>query len=395
MSFVQATNAGAQVARMSPSHLFQLRREHSNSWRLTTSVDAGTLATSWLQEERGCPICDKPLPTSKSPVPPPHYPLQHKLLMNAVFTRQILCYCDACQDQNQASLHCMTCLYNFCPDCGAKHYQTRTKNGGIHEVRPLWQAKRFRRTTVCLEHPEYPLRFYCVACQQVICSECMWRDVHRGHATEEHTAASKITAAMLANAIRSARILLDSLLIRYTANSFSSGRLCRSRCSNQSRMRIEFDREELLYTKEARHRIEEYTRLRNARYLLDAISLTEQLLTEGTDAEILSLSKIILKRFNALGVNVRAIGGLANADGFQNNVSRHSGIFHCCTFCSSGGKKEATCACPGTMLGGYKGCGHGHPGHPRVKHWSCCGSIDRDSVCPRLSSQNIVYRFTL
>lgn len=48
-----------------------------------------------------------------------------------------------------------------------------------------------------------------------------------------------------------------------------------------------------------------------------------------------------------------------------------------------------------SLKGGYKGCGHGHPGHPRVKHWSCCGSIDRDSVCPRLSSQNIVYRFTL
>lgn len=84
-------------------------------------------------------------------------------------------------------------------------------------------------------------------------------------------------------------------------------------------MRIEFDREEFLYTKEARHRIEEYTRLRNARYLLDAISLTEQLLTEGTDAEILILSKIILKRFNALGVNVRAIGGFAN--GRQNEYN--------------------------------------------------------------------------
>lgn len=29
----------------------------------------------------------------------------------------------------------------------------------------------------------------------------------------------------------------------------------------------------------------------------------------------------------------------------------HSGIYHCCTFCSSGGKKEITCGCRGTMPG--------------------------------------------
>jgi len=29
----------------------------------------------------------------------------------------------------------------------------------------------------------------------------------------------------------------------------------------------------------------------------------------------------------------------------------HSGIYHCCTFCSSGGKKEIICGCKGTMPG--------------------------------------------
>ncbi|XP_076228295.1 E3 ubiquitin-protein ligase TRIM45 isoform X1 [Nomia melanderi] len=59
----------------------------------------------------------------------------------------------------------------------------------------------------------------------------------------------------------------------------------------------------------------------------------------------------------------------------------HSGIYHCCTFCSSGGKKEATCGCGGTMPGGYQGCGHGHIGHPGVSHWSCCGSILKHGRC--------------
>lgn len=60
---------------------------------------------------------------------------------------------------------------------------------------------------------------------------------------------------------------------------------------------------------------------------------------------------------------------------------RHCGTFHCCSFCSSGGAKEARCGCAGTMPGGFKGCGHGHKGHPGKPHWSCCGSSVERSEC--------------
>ncbi|KAM4609329.1 E3 ubiquitin-protein ligase TRIM45 [Polymixia lowei] len=60
---------------------------------------------------------------------------------------------------------------------------------------------------------------------------------------------------------------------------------------------------------------------------------------------------------------------------------RHRGTFHCCSFCSSGGSKEARCGCPGTMPGGFKGCGHSHKGHPGKPHWSCCGSTVEQSEC--------------
>ena len=60
---------------------------------------------------------------------------------------------------------------------------------------------------------------------------------------------------------------------------------------------------------------------------------------------------------------------------------KHRGIFHCCTFCSSEGKKHVKCGCGGTMPGGYSGCGHGHPGHPGSYHWSCCGATTEKSEC--------------
>ncbi|XP_070832370.1 E3 ubiquitin-protein ligase TRIM45 [Chaetodon trifascialis] len=65
----------------------------------------------------------------------------------------------------------------------------------------------------------------------------------------------------------------------------------------------------------------------------------------------------------------------------KRKLRRHSGTFHCCSFCSSGGAKEARCGCPGTMPGGFKGCGHSHKGHPGKPHWSCCGSTVEQSEC--------------
>ncbi|CAH1272256.1 TRIM45 [Branchiostoma lanceolatum] len=61
----------------------------------------------------------------------------------------------------------------------------------------------------------------------------------------------------------------------------------------------------------------------------------------------------------------------------------HPGVFHCCTFCSSGGNKDISCGCGGTVTGGYKGCGHGHIGHPGKPHWSCCGSTEEKAECTR------------
>ncbi|XP_012527711.1 uncharacterized protein LOC105831830 [Monomorium pharaonis] len=137
--------------------------------------------------------------------------------------------------------------------------------------------------------------------------------------------------------------------------------------------------------KQAQERIQEFERLQKARHLLDAISLINDLLTDGSEIEILSLVPIIMRRLNKLGVtNITA--DKENEHWYKNTRLSalrltHSGIYHCCTFCSSGGKKEITCGCRGTMPGGYKGCGHGHIGHPGFNHWSCCGSILRNGRC--------------
>lgn len=62
-------------------------------------------------------------------------------------------------------------------------------------------------------------------------------------------------------------------------------------------------------------------------------------------------------------------------------VRPHSGIYHCCAFCSSKGNKMIKCSCEGRMPGYNNGCGHGHTGHPGRRHWSCCGNVLENSEC--------------
>lgn len=54
--------------------------------------------------------------------------------------------------------------------------------------------------------------------------------------------------------------------------------------------------------KQARERIQEFERLQKARHLLDAISLLNDLLADGSEIEILSLAEIIVRRLKKLGV---------------------------------------------------------------------------------------------
>ena len=83
-------------------------------------------------------------------------------------------------------------------------------------------------------------------------------------------------------------------------------------------------------------------------------------------------------------VSVHLCGKHVQGSPFFINVrarKKHRGVFHCCTFCSTGGKMHVPCGCGSKIPGGYSGCGHGHEGHPGCFHWSCCGSVEENSDC--------------
>ncbi|XP_014227281.1 tripartite motif-containing protein 45-like [Trichogramma pretiosum] len=358
----------------------------------------------------GCPRCEHPLPrhgSGQSP-PPPHYSLQHRLVIYAVrrrLSQRAIC-CDACPQERQATQHCSRCLCNFCDECGAQHEH---QEGA---VRPLWQAKRIRRLAVCLEHPAHSLRYHCLACKRATCKECMWTPAHRGHAAEDASRAGARARLRLEAALGEARRLLELLLLRETERQrehgsagqaaldfvLKDGWQQRTTTTTKSPPEQRSRSSASTQSREARQRILEYSRLKRAKYLMEAIFIAEDLLANGSVVEILSLKRIILKRLRFLGLDVDdsdAPDGRSDRvkSATTNTTTMHSGIFHCCTFCSSGGKKDVACACGGTMPGGYRGCGHGHSGHPGERHWSCCGSTTRDGTC--LSPRRCTYKLII
>lgn len=89
-------------------------------------------------------------------------------------------------------------------------------------VKPLWEATRVRRTILCQIHPLNALGYYCNACQQVCCKECIWSIKHRGHASENAIGAGRRAAAYIKIMLRKAKILLNSLLVHYNGDVFSN-----------------------------------------------------------------------------------------------------------------------------------------------------------------------------
>ncbi|XP_012284516.1 tripartite motif-containing protein 45 isoform X2 [Orussus abietinus] len=367
---------------------------------------------SFRQQEEGCPICEFPLANLCSVALPPHYPLQHRLVVNTVRRRmalagRIVC-CDVCSEEVEASVHCPVCLRNLCFTCGSEHERKRTLEDDIgHRVGPLREARGIRRTALCSMHPSHVLRFYCIACRQVTCRECTWRGEHRGHASEGVSGAGRRAAILLSRALQRAEAFLKTVDSFESFGSFESSPLMEPRsrfhdsepgfqteeCSPVDRYseglstmrgsnRCEIQSSESSHADEAQERIREFARTKRIRYILEAVSLGEELLADGSPVEILSLSAFIVERLQSLGVGSGSESFEGSPGGRSASMHRHTGVYHCCTFCSSGGRKEAACACNGTMPGGYKGCGHGHPGHPGVKHWSCCGSPHRYDKCP-------------
>ncbi|XP_068083595.1 E3 ubiquitin-protein ligase TRIM45 [Anabrus simplex] len=485
-----------------------------------------------------CPVCGtvSRVPAGGVMALPPNYVMQHRMVLASLNKDTTRLLCDLCSSDLPACNRCSDCLLSMCAPCTESHRRQRNTAG--HEVLTLQEARqrgitRVRRQIMCPIHPELELRVYCAPCAQVACRECCMH-THRGHSCEALPRAAHLYTRNVKDALEQAKPEAEraaAVLERLQ----QIARRIQARCTQvqeevdrfmdsyaaaleKHRQDLQLQIRDATDAKLAAVRQQQRELERRVQDASTAVRFTEDLLTEGSDVEVLSLAAPILRRLE----NIHAPGGIPaeprvsevlhflpgesagmvqghplfglvttqtvaasrcvlNTDSLLDcrqhkraeaivetrdsegqplchggekvvvelrycDVSNrripvhvtdrrdgtyllafvpdspgnlrlavsvhgtaiqgspfpvcvqtqrpHQGVYHCCSFCSSGGRKEATCGCGGTMPGGYQGCGHGHTGHPGRRHWSCCGNILENSECGGRSG-SAVYQFTL
>lgn len=519
----------------------------TNSPQSRKTSSGGSAGSGYVSEKhedspaRGiqCPTCH-----AKSEVPrngvsyyPPNYSLQHRMVLATLNSKMTHLLCDLCTTEVTATSRCMDCAISFCIQCEELHL--RQKSFAAHEVLSLEDARekgitKIRRQVMCMIHPDMELILFCSTCYQVVCRECVSTS-HRSHMCESVTKVAKSHIGSLRMAAEKAMAIVEKSALDTSVLNTNSKRIDADCSKIQSEVEkfieeyirsIEEHKNNLLdqirHIKEEKmqqimqEKIRLQKKIRDAR---DIAYFLDDLLTEGSDVEVLSFIKPVINKIEAcdnlepssqlkysdsvqflpeesvkqpnkiykiygvlttqsvsaehcrintkdlqnlrVGKKVETIlesrdstdhplerGGedvsseiryrdagvsrslvvnvIDKKDGTYNisfvpdvagklafivkvkgdhvqgspfpitvrSLKPHHGTFHCCSFCSSGGSKEAYCGCEGKMPGGYKGCGHGHEGHPGRRHWSCCGNVLEHSECGR-SRSNSQYQFTL
>ncbi|XP_022820613.1 tripartite motif-containing protein 45 isoform X3 [Spodoptera litura] len=427
----------------------------------------------------------------------------------------------------KAETRCNQCLVSICTSCGEAH--GKQKSTARHSLQPLDPAP----VKYCTQHPKADLSVYCATCQQVICRDCCLVS-HSGHALANASRAAAERARLLRDAADRAKLVPENVeraTRNLSAHAYEIDCQAARVESEVHEWAAQYRRAVDAHTRGLcaaaararrahRHALDHSTTALGdtARHAADAVRFAEELLSEGKEDELLSLSGPVLRRLErvtelqplsepprlelrfaprAPATHDPTIFGrllahapdpemcVVNTEGLQdmrvdcehevtlelrdNNGERiwcggeqvagyfrrrdssarpsmarvtdstdgtyklsitprspgayllavtinnkpikgspfaccaragaaHWGTYHCCAFCSSGGRRDATCGCGARMPGGYKGCGHGHAGWPGTRHWSCCGAARRDAACTRArpSRPNTqLYQFSL
>ncbi|XP_037052205.1 tripartite motif-containing protein 45 isoform X2 [Bradysia coprophila] len=437
--------------------------------------------------------------------------------------------CGLCYNDVMAIASCLTCSVNLCGFCIQAH--ARQRSTLMHEVRYFTDLKNedhpkddiIKPLINCTLHPDHDLKLFCITCLQTACSNCTLL-LHRGHKCEPIRKACRNYVKTIKDSLAKTKPIKDCAIDSISKLNLLSRSIGLSAEVVQGDVEIflteylkalEVHRKTLLIqiarAKEAKIVSIKDQQMDLSKRASDAdtvIKFTDELLSNGSDIEILSFAGILMRRFEYcqkskvpfasktsdtlkflpevrapkvksennviiplygiittqiavpkycslesddlmfLRINRKAEivmvsrdcydkqlchGGLTiNVDLKYKDSSKHiptdvsdkrdgtyiisfipeivgnlclsvaihdkpikgspyklcvrtlrthSGVFHCCSFCSSNGSKIAKCACGAKMPGGYNGCGHGHPGHPGRRHWSCCGSDLQSSEC--------------
>ncbi|EEB17387.1 tripartite motif-containing protein, putative [Pediculus humanus corporis] len=265
-----------------------------------------------------CPICnfENRIPVKGVQDLPPHYILQHRMLVNSLNRSGICLLCDLCSQETPACCRCTKCLLNLCEDCSKSH--KRDKLFFNHNLKYLKkeQAEGFgitkiRRQVMCPSHKEKELKYYCSSCNMVACTECFIQ-FHSGHNCKSFSRAAQIYINKIENGLENSRILTKEAYA--TLVQFEKLALEIESKHYKTQKEINDHIDGYMYAFEE-HRIEllsQAMQIKNgqleivkskqkevekkAKEIDHTIKFGEQLLKEGSDFEVLSFANYLIQR---------------------------------------------------------------------------------------------------
>lgn len=223
----------------------------------------------------------------------------------------------------QASAYCIDCNTNLCTFCSEAHRRQRTTSE--HAIKSfIGTSKKSTPESVtsgmllpatnykCPIHIANDLVIFCINCQQVLCNECTIL-VHRGHKCVPIAKANKVYGKILVEHVERMRPAVEIVVCtKQTMNEIS--RKIHQRCD-----KVENDVEEFFaeyFDALERHKgilLKQISHVRQGRLetvltaqaeldkrseeIDQAMCFTEELLKSGNDIEMLSLVRILRKRF--------------------------------------------------------------------------------------------------
>lgn len=282
--------------------------------------------SSSKQDSSNCPICRRTFWVSRNEIKS-NFCLQNMIDLLTVSSTSSQTFCSFCKLLNKdekAVSQCLTCLEYVCEIC-AKERHTFTRQTIDHIVVPLSEVlegkydrelQRIQKSH-CTHHRGEKLRYYCVPCRLPMCRDCIVIE-HASHEVKLITDERKQREGLIKERLVYLKNHIETLnhtksILSKRVNALSEkeeiikkqiGKICTEVVQKILKIQTEKENEVSNTLKPARDQLVNSNMQCSefCKQVEDCVTLSEKVMANGSDSELLSFSDEILRRMDELEI---------------------------------------------------------------------------------------------
>ena len=178
-----------------------------------------------------CPTCYKTSPHPPADLPR-HLRIEREVAISRIQEGGEETVCGSCGESNKVEAYCEDCSSGICSDCVGMHKRLKALKN--HEVVPLHPEVKLQRQTVhafsCDFHPKETLKYYCISCRYLVCSDCLF--YHKEHGWRQMDEAAEVERVELQSVLPELKKAVPSAAaaIRQISNLISDIGVDKNKC---------------------------------------------------------------------------------------------------------------------------------------------------------------------